>query len=65
MLDRTHSELQRLAVDRLAGHPRDCPQDAQGGPESYPLDIVEQRLQRQREHGVADIDGDRDAVVDV
>ena len=44
---------------------RDGPQDAQRRSEPDALDVVEQRLQRKREHGVADVDGDRDAVIDV
>ena len=65
MLERTHSELEGLAVDGLAGHAGDGPQDAQGWPKPDTLDVVEQGLQRQRQHGVTDVDGDRDAVVDV
>ena len=55
----------RLALDGQPGHLGDGAQDAQGRAEPDPLDVVEQRLQRQRQHGVADVDGDRDAVVDV
>ena len=43
----------------------DGPQDAQCRPEADAFDVVEQRLQRQRHHRVADVDRDRDAVVDV
>ena len=55
----------RLALDRLPGHPGDRPQDAQRRPEADQLDVVEQRLQRERQHRVADVDRDRNAVVDV
>ena len=58
-------ELERLALDRPPGHMGDGPQDAQGRPETDALDVVEKRLQREREHRVADVDRDRDAMVDV
>ena len=58
-------EFDGLTVDGLPGHVGDGPQDAQGRSEPDAFDIVEQWLQRERQHGVTDVDGDRDAVIDV
>ena len=58
-------QLERLAIHRLPGHVCDGPQDAQGRPEPDALDVVEQWLQRHRQHGITHVDGDGDAVVDV
>jgi hypothetical protein len=58
-------QLDGLALDGQAGHAGDGPKNAQRGTESDALDVVQEGLQRQRQHGVAHVDGDRDAVVDV
>ena len=56
-------ELDRLPLDRLAGHALDLAEDEQGLAHAERLDVVQQQADRQDVHGVADVDGDRDAVL--
>ena len=58
-------QLDGLALDGSAGHPGDRLQDAQSRPKAHPLHVVQERLQRQRQHRVAHVDRDRNAVVHV
>ena len=59
-------EFQRLTVlHGLAGHVRDSAQNAQRRAEPDAFDIVQEGLQRHRQHRVTHVDGDRDAVVHV
>jgi len=43
----------------------DSTQDTKRGTQADAVDVVEQRLQRHRQHGVADVDGDGNAVIDM
>ena len=56
------AQLESLTLGGGARHARNHLQDAQRLAESDQLGIVEKRLERQREHRVADVDGDGDAM---
>ena len=58
-------ELDRLTLDRFARHACDGFEDPQRRSQAHDLDVVEERLQREAEHRVTDVDRDGDAVVDV